>query len=137
PLHRSGAQGCAPIVSMQIQDFLELCPNGKNRVQAGGRVLENDSDLAAAHAAHLALRQAGQILVTQENMSGSHACDVRLKPEQGEGRHAIPAAGLAHLRTSFSPRNGHTQTRHSQFEPGFGVDPDVQVTDFEYSVPAY
>ena len=52
---------------MQEQTLADLLLDGVQRVERGHRLLKNDGDVIAAHAADLGLPQAEQLLVLETN----------------------------------------------------------------------
>ena len=81
---------------MQLNGLAELVADGKDRVQARHRVLEDDGAALAAEAAHLPGVPCCEILPFVENVSGGDPAGIGQNLHDGIGRHALAGAGLAH-----------------------------------------
>ena len=82
--------------------LIQLRPDRHQGIQARERVLKDESDPAAAHGPHFALREAVEPSAAQRH--GARAPDDPLgeEPAQGRPRHRLPGAGFAHEPHDFA-----------------------------------
>jgi hypothetical protein len=73
----------------------DLPPDGVHRRQRRHRILEDHRDLAAAHTAHLTLRQQHQVLATEEHFPFDHGVRVADQAHHRHHRNGLARAGLA------------------------------------------
>jgi hypothetical protein len=115
-----------PSPTMNADRFRDLVADGHQGVQRRHRLLEDDADLAAAHAAQDGVggvRDHGAV----EGDCAGHARLVRQKTQHGEGRHRLARAGLADQPQNFARGDGQ---RHRLQKPGL-ADGDAELVDFE------
>ena len=75
----------------------DLLADGEGGVQGGHRLLEDHRDVVAAQLAHLGGREPSEILAFEDHLPARNAPGrYRHKPHDGECRHTLAAAGLAH-----------------------------------------
>src|SRR3546814_9353131 len=77
------------MVGVRAQGFKQLLPYRHDRIQAGGRLLENNAYLAAPHLAHALLRQAIELNRPQMYTSSGNTPGIGQQTQQGQGRHAF------------------------------------------------
>ncbi|MCY1529607.1 hypothetical protein D9M68_647620 [compost metagenome] len=123
---RRAAQG-----GMRDQGFDDLVAHAHDRVQAGGRLLEDDADAAAAHAAHRAFRQAVQVLAVQVDLPAHDASGVRQQAQQRQRRHALAATGFADQRERLPPGDGQLQALDRMRHAAFAGDVHVQAANLQ------
>ena len=73
----------------------DLTADGKDRVQARHRLLEDHGDLVAADLVHFVHGQLGQILTVEEDLAGVDIAVAVEQTEDAHGRDALAGAGFA------------------------------------------
>ena len=84
---------------MQQQDLADLLLDGVERIERGHRLLEDDSDVVAAHVADLGLGQAQQLLALEADRAGRMVRGgIRQELQDRERGDRFAGAGLADQR---------------------------------------
>ena len=73
-LDRACARGGAGKPAVQEQNLANLLIDGVQRIERGHRLLENDGDVVAAHAAHVALGEREQVAAVESNGARRMRC---------------------------------------------------------------
>src|SRR3546814_11288356 len=73
------------MVGVRAQGFKQLLPYRHDRIQAGGRLLENNAYLAAPHLAHALLRQAIELNRPQMYTSSGNTPGIGQQTQPGQG----------------------------------------------------
>ena len=73
-LDRAGARGSAGKPAVQEQNLANLLIDGVQRIERGHRLLENDGDVVAAHAAHVALGEREQVAAVESDSARWMRC---------------------------------------------------------------
>ena len=128
---RTMQRGFTIHAEVQAQRFAELEADGKARIQARRRLLEDHRDVLADELAALAVGQPLQIVAGELQATRTHAARIRDKPHHRQHRHALAGSRFAddaeHL--ALVDREAHTLDRaHDGTLRG---KLDVQVFDFE------
>src|SRR5262245_8510673 len=92
----------------------QLVADGEHRVERGLGILEDHGDPPPAHPAHLAVALGHEVLALQEDLAPDDASRrPGQKAQDGERRHRLAAAGLAHEteRLAFPERQAHAADR--------------------------
>src|SRR5215831_5698583 len=118
---------------LATQDGLgQLLADREHRIERGLRILQNHRDLAAADLAHLRGRALEDILAVEQHLAldGASAA-LGQQAHQGERRHALAAARLAHQaqHLAAAQREAHAVDRLDHAAPQEEVG--VQVADLE------
>ena len=80
---------------MRFNRLLDLPPDPHDRVQRGGRVLEDHADLAATNLAHVALGEAEKVAPGKRDTPGDDLPRLRYEAHDRQRQHRLAAAGLA------------------------------------------
>ncbi len=104
-----------------------------DRVQAGGRLLEDHADAPAAHRAHAGLGQREQVVAIQPHVAAGHAAVVGQQTHQRERRHALAAAGFADERERLAALDGQGEAVDGLHESEFGVERHLEVLSLEHA----
>ena len=116
---------------MARQHFGNLLPHRQHRIQAGGWLLENHRDLAAAVGSHRHFRQGQQIRTVITHAAAEHATRRRQQTQDALRRHRLAATGLPQQGKGLSPRNAerHAIDRTQRLAPG--LETEAQVINFQ------
>ncbi|KAG0773625.1 hypothetical protein G6F22_014723 [Rhizopus arrhizus] len=126
------AQGItAGIPAMHDQGLGDGLEHGVARVQAGGRLLENDADPPPAHPAHGAFRQAVQVFAVQVDLPADDAAGVRQQTQQRQRRDALAASGFADQRKGLPLGDGQLQALDRVRHAAFAGDVDIKALHIE------
>jgi hypothetical protein len=134
PLDRLGARRRAPKRRMRLDGLDDLDADLHDRVQAGGRLLEDHADATAAHGTHAGLRQREQIFLVQAHVAAGDAAVLRQQPHQRERRHALAAAGFADERERLAALDGQAEAVDGLHQSEFGVERHLEVVGLEHMV---
>ncbi|OPZ97699.1 MAG: hypothetical protein BWY71_01527 [Planctomycetes bacterium ADurb.Bin412] len=105
-LHRSFPCLMSLFILMEFHGLHDLVPHRIDRIQAGHRFLKDHGNFVAANLPHLLFRKAQQVLpVKQDFPLGDFPRRIGNQPQNGKGRHALPAAALPHHRQRLALLN--------------------------------
>ena len=108
--------------------FGNLAANGKDRVQRGHRILDNQGDAAAAHFAHLMLGKLEQVLAFQSDAAADDFPGRRRhQAHQGKHRNRLSAARLADDAQSLAPAQLETDPVHRLDRTPTGAEVSAKV----------
>jgi hypothetical protein len=93
-------------VQVSQNRFLDLSADGVERVERGERILEDDTDLAAAELAHLFRRQVVDAPAFEAHFAGGDAPGRLEQPDDGEAGDRLAGARLAHHAEHFARCDG-------------------------------
>jgi hypothetical protein len=130
-LHRAAPRFRPAQIEVRLDGLDELLAHRIKRIQRGERVLEHHADLAAAHAAHLVLRQVVDAPSFQAHLAPG---DAPGRLEQVDHRHAgegLAGAGLADHPEDFARGDGERHAVHGHQRSAPGRKLDAQLVDFE------
>ena len=105
PLNRTRPRCRTAQRGVRLDGLDDLITHPHHRVQAGGRLLKNHADLAAADGPHARLGQGKNLSALQLQRAVGHAAVVGQQTHQRQGRHAFAATRFANQRKSFTPSN--------------------------------
>ena len=98
-LDSAGASGGAGQAAVQQQNLADLLLDRVQRVERGHRLLEHDGDVVAAHAPHVAVRQAQQFAALEGDGAGRMPRRrIGQQLEDRQRRHRFAGAGFADQR---------------------------------------
>src|SRR5262249_60696263 len=106
----------------------------KSRVQARHRILEAQRDLAAADAAQCAVALTDQVFALEDRAAAADTSVPREEPEDGQRRHALPAARLADDAERLTARDVERDPVHRVDDPAPRRELDAQVLDAQERV---
>ena len=115
---------------VHAQRLAHLQPDLHGRVQAGERVLEDHADLRAAQFAHRRGGHLCEVLALQEHRPRGHAPALGEQAHQGQGRHGLAGAGLAHDAQGLAGVDDQVDARQGTDHAGADLDVGVEVLDF-------
>ena len=116
---------------MGDDDFGELFAYGKARVQRRHRLLVDDTDAAAAQAAKVGRRHAGDILVAVGDAAGSKAAAIAEMPEDGHRQGGFAAAGFADQPQALARPQGEGHVIDGAHRPRAGAEIDADAIERE------
>ena len=121
-------RGLAGEAAMEPQHLADLPLDRVERVERGHRLLEHHGDVGAAHVAHLALRQAGQVPALEQDFSALARRAVE-QPQDRQGGHRLAGARFADQRDGLAPADGEADRIDRRRLAFAGAEGDGQALD--------
>src|SRR5690606_35357414 len=129
PGHGPIRQGPPAQGRMGAQYFHQLLSYGHDRIQAGGRLLKNNTDLTATDAAHFVFGQAVNGPLAQVNHAAFNPASVGKQTKQGQRRHAFSASGFAHQCKRLPTLDGQAQVFYRLYHAGIAGNMNGEVVN--------
>ncbi len=117
-------------VHVLLHDLLDLASDPEHRIQRGHRLLEDERDLPSTDLPQARPGRSEQLVPLEEHAPGD-ARRLREEAEDREGRHALPAAGLAHDSQDLARLEGQRHAVDGMDTALVRVEADREVTDVE------
>ena len=116
--------------AVQPQRFGHLPADAVHRVERGHRLLEDHADAVAADAAHVAVALADELLALEADAAADFGVFRQQAHERHHG-HRLAAAGFADQAEGRAGFERKAHVAHRIGRAAMGLQPHVQVVDFE------
>ena len=120
---------------VHAQRLAHLKTDLHSRVQGGQRILEDHADLGAAQLALLLEGQLGEVLAVEDDRAGGDLAALGEQAHEGQGRHGLAGAGLAHDAQGLARVHVQVDTREGANNAVADLNIGVQIFDLkEWSI---
>ncbi len=135
PLDRLAAGGSARHRRVPLDHLDDLLADPHHRVQAGGRLLEDDAHPPAAHVAHARLRQLHHVDLADPDGTLGDTAVLRQQAQDRQRRHRLAAAGLADQGEGLAAPDRQRQVLDRAHQPMVGVEHRVKLLNGKHGNP--